>query len=79
MRLLRAVVVDFIFTAGVWRSFRITIFGTYQGASTVRRKALDWKHSMISVFEAIVRMTVNVSWDMQADFILLLFTFGGLQ
>jgi hypothetical protein len=27
-------------TVGVWRSLRITIFGTYQGASTIMHKAL---------------------------------------
>jgi hypothetical protein len=34
---LRAVAADFTLTAGVWRSVRITVFGTYQGAYTVMR------------------------------------------
>jgi hypothetical protein len=38
-------------TVGVWRSHRITVFGTYQGMSTVMHKILDWKRSRISVFE----------------------------
>jgi hypothetical protein len=28
-------------TVGIWRSLRITVFGTYQGASTIMRKAFD--------------------------------------
>jgi hypothetical protein len=35
----------------LWRSLGITVFGTYQGASTVRPKAFDWKCSKISVLE----------------------------
>jgi hypothetical protein len=38
-------------TIGVWRSLWITVFGTYQGASTIMRKAFDWKRSRISVLE----------------------------
>jgi hypothetical protein len=34
---------------GIWRSLPITIFGTYQSASTLMHKAFDWKHSRISV------------------------------
>jgi hypothetical protein len=29
----------------------MTVFGTYQGASTIMRKAFDWKRSRISVLE----------------------------
>jgi hypothetical protein len=36
---------------GIWRSLRITVFGTYQGASTIMRKAFDWKRSRISMLE----------------------------
>jgi hypothetical protein len=52
---LRAVVTDFFLTVGVWRSLRINVFGTYQGASTIVRITLDWKHSRICVFVFIVR------------------------
>jgi hypothetical protein len=38
-------------TAGGWRSLRITVFGTYQGASNIVRNAFDWKRSRISVLE----------------------------
>jgi hypothetical protein len=38
-------------TVGVWRSLRITVFGMYQGASTIMRKAFDWKRSRISMLE----------------------------
>jgi hypothetical protein len=31
--------------------FRITVFGTYQGASTIMLKAFDWKRSRISMLE----------------------------
>jgi hypothetical protein len=41
-------------TVSVWRSLRITVFGTYQGASTIMRKAFDWKRSRISVLEVDV-------------------------
>jgi hypothetical protein len=36
---------------GVWRSLRITLFGTYQGASTIMPKALKWKCVRIYVLE----------------------------
>jgi hypothetical protein len=39
---LRAVVTDSSAIVGVWRSVRITVFGTNQGASAIMRKALDW-------------------------------------
>jgi hypothetical protein len=48
---LRAVVTDFALTVCVWRSLRITAFGTYQGASEIVRKTLDWKRSRVSIFE----------------------------
>jgi hypothetical protein len=50
---LRAVAADFFCSSsvGVWRSLRITVFGTYLGASTIMRKASDWKLSRISMFE----------------------------
>jgi hypothetical protein len=38
-------------TVGVWRSLRIIVFGTYQGASTSMRKSFDWKRSRISMLE----------------------------
>jgi hypothetical protein len=38
-------------TVGIWRSLWITVFGTYQGASTIMRKAFDWKRSIISMLE----------------------------
>jgi hypothetical protein len=48
---LKAVVMDFFLTVGVWRSLQITVFGMYQGTSTIMRKTSDWKHSMISMPE----------------------------
>jgi hypothetical protein len=46
---LRAVRADFFsLTVGVWRSLRITVFGTYQGASTIMRKAF-YRISMLEV------------------------------
>jgi hypothetical protein len=45
---LRAVVADLF---GIWKSLQITVFATYQGASTIMRKAFDWKRSRISVLE----------------------------
>jgi hypothetical protein len=47
---LRAVAEDFL-SVGVWRSLRITLLDTYQGASTIMPKAFVWKHSRISVLE----------------------------
>jgi hypothetical protein len=49
--LLLAVVTVYFLTVDVWRSLRITVFGTYQGASTIMCKTLDWKRSRISMFE----------------------------
>jgi hypothetical protein len=43
-------VADFFLTV-VWRSLQITVFGTYQDASTIVRKAFDWKRSRISMLE----------------------------
>jgi hypothetical protein len=49
---LRAVAAYFFFlTVGVWRSFRITVFGTNQGGSTIMSKAFDWKRFWISILE----------------------------
>jgi hypothetical protein len=48
---LRAVAADFFFNCGIWRSLWITVFGTYLGASTIMRKAFDWKRSRISMLE----------------------------
>jgi hypothetical protein len=52
---LRAVAADFFLTFGVWRSLRITVFGTYQGASTIIRKAFDLKLSKIYILEVVFR------------------------
>jgi hypothetical protein len=38
-------------TVAIWRVLQITVFGTYQGASTIMHKAFDWKRSRISVLE----------------------------
>jgi hypothetical protein len=46
---LRAVMTDFFLTVDIGRSLQITVFGMYQGASTVMRKTLDWKRSRICV------------------------------
>jgi hypothetical protein len=48
---LRAVAAEFFFYCGIWRSLRITVFGIYQGASTIMRKAFDWKRSRSSMLE----------------------------
>jgi hypothetical protein len=47
----RAVTKDFSLTVGVWRSLRITAFGSYQDVSSIMRRSLDWKRSRISMFE----------------------------
>jgi hypothetical protein len=39
---------------GVWISVLITVFGTYEGASTIMHKTLDWKRSRISLFDVEV-------------------------
>jgi hypothetical protein len=49
--LLRAVARISSLTVGIWRSLLITVFGTYQGSSTIMRKAFDWKCSRISMLE----------------------------
>jgi hypothetical protein len=48
---LRAVAADFFLLVGIWRSLRITVFDSYQGVSTIMRKAFDWKRSRISMLE----------------------------
>jgi hypothetical protein len=49
--ILRAVVEEFFFNCWYLEILRITIFGTYQGASTIMHKAFDWKRSRISMLE----------------------------
>jgi hypothetical protein len=41
---LRALAADFYFNFRIWRSFRVTLFGTCQGASSIMRKSYipDW-------------------------------------
>jgi hypothetical protein len=48
---LRAVAVDFFFNCWCSEIIQITIFGMYQGASTVMLKTCDWKFSRVSMFE----------------------------
>jgi hypothetical protein len=48
---LRAVAADFFYNFWCLETVRITGFGTYQDASTVVRKTLDWQRSMVSMFE----------------------------
>jgi hypothetical protein len=48
---LRVVAVISSLTVGIWRSLQITIFGTYQGVSTIMHKAFNWKCSKMSVLE----------------------------
>jgi hypothetical protein len=47
---LRAVAVDF-FLLVFGDPLQITVFGTYQDASTIMRKAFNWKRSRISMLE----------------------------
>jgi hypothetical protein len=39
------------FTVGIWMSLWMKELDTYQGASTISRKTMDWKRSKISMFE----------------------------
>jgi hypothetical protein len=48
---LRAVAADFFFNCWYLEVLSNNLFGTYQGASTIVRKAFDWKHSRISMLE----------------------------
>jgi hypothetical protein len=52
-------------TVGVWRFLQITVFGTYQGESTIMRKTLDGKRSGISVYEveAVPQSRISVGPD----------------
>jgi hypothetical protein len=47
---LRAVVTDFFFKC-IWRFLQMTVFGTFQGASTVMHNAFERKRSRISMLE----------------------------
>jgi hypothetical protein len=62
---LRAVAADFFSNCCVWRSLRITVFGTYQGAFTIMRKAFDWKSSRINMLEveAVPQSCISLSPD----------------
>jgi hypothetical protein len=48
---LRSAAANFIFNCWYLEILWITIFSTYQGAYTIMRKALDRKHSRISMLE----------------------------
>jgi hypothetical protein len=52
-------------SVGIWRSPRITVFGTYKGESTIMRKAFDWKRSRISMLEveAVPQTCIPLSPD----------------
>jgi hypothetical protein len=60
---LRAVAADFFFNCWYLEILRITVFDTYQGASTIMRKAFDWKRSRISMLEveAVPRVVLHKS------------------
>jgi hypothetical protein len=47
---------------GIWRFLRKTVFGTYEGASTIMHKAFNWKRSMLEV-EAVPQELYSVSPD----------------
>jgi hypothetical protein len=49
--ILRDIAVYFSFNCLYFKSLQITVFGTYQGASTIMHKAFDWKRSRISMLE----------------------------
>jgi hypothetical protein len=48
---LTVIVVDFVLSVGIWRSFHITIFGTYHGASVIMHRVFNWKHSSICMLD----------------------------
>jgi hypothetical protein len=48
---LRAVAADFFCNCWYLETPQITVFGTYQGASTVMRKTFNWKRYRISMLE----------------------------
>jgi hypothetical protein len=48
---LRAVARISSLTVCAWRFIQITVFGTYQGASTIMCKTFDWKRSTASMLE----------------------------
>jgi hypothetical protein len=48
---LRAVAADFFFNYWCLEIPSETVFGTYQGVSTIMRKAFGWKRSMMSMLE----------------------------
>jgi hypothetical protein len=50
--ILVAVAADFILTEGIWMFRRMWLFGIYHSASTVMRRAFDWKRSSISMLDA---------------------------
>jgi hypothetical protein len=52
---------DFFLKEGVWRSRWMWLFGTYHGASTIMRRAFDWKRSSISMLDvdAVPQWTTN--------------------
>jgi hypothetical protein len=48
---LRVVAADFSFNCWYLESLRITVLGTYEDASTIMRKAFDWKRSRDSMLK----------------------------
>jgi hypothetical protein len=51
----------FFLTVSIWRSLRITVFGTYQGASTIMRKAFYWKVALM--MQWLVPLGQLVEWE----------------
>jgi hypothetical protein len=49
-------------TDGIWRSCRITAFGTYQGASVIKHKAFGWNRSRISMVEMDAEPQSCIPW-----------------
>jgi hypothetical protein len=63
-------------TVGIWRSLRITVFGTYKGASTIMRKAFDWKRSRISMLEVEAVPQIGLSIVLYMRSLLLVESFN---
>jgi hypothetical protein len=46
-----AVMADFVFNPWDLEIFRITVFGTYHGASIIMRRTFDWERSSICMLD----------------------------
>jgi hypothetical protein len=68
---LRAVAADFFFNCWYLEIPSETVFGTYQGAPTIMRKAFEWKRSRISMLEVGYEYELDIAVGRNSELFLV--------